>query len=131
MYPVISMKVYDPEGEPWNNNLVTLYPNRGTISIDIDEYRSSEKDEISVEAFYVVYSLKHIAKIEAAINLARTLWVVIVLAFSAIYFSNATNRLVLHPLQRMLEIVKKIAKDPSSAAAQEEMQNAGVFTFMN
>lgn len=31
----------------------------------------------------------------------------------------------------MLEIVKKIAKDPSSAAAQEEMQNAGVFTFLN
>lgn len=31
----------------------------------------------------------------------------------------------------MLEIVKKIAKDPSSAAASEEMQNAGVFTFMN
>jgi len=54
-----------------------------------------------------------------------------VLTIAAIHFGHVTNKLVLHPLERMLEIVKKIAKDPSSAAAQEEMQNAGVFTFLN
>ena len=62
--------------------------------------------------------------------MARTIWVIIVLTLAAIHFSNATNRLVLHPLERMLEIVKKIAKDPSSAAAQDEMANAGIYTYM-
>ena len=54
---------------------------------------------------------------EAIINLIRTTYVTIVLAISAMFFSSTANRLVLHPLERMLEIVKKIAKDPSSASA--------------
>lgn len=55
---------------------------------------------------------------------------IFVLAMGAIFFNNATNKLILHPLERMLEIVKKIAKDPSSAAATDEMANAGVYGFM-
>jgi len=62
--------------------------------------------------------------------LARTLYVTVVLALSAVFFSGTANRLVLHPLERMLEIVQRIAKDPSSAAAAEEMQNAGLYTFI-
>jgi len=53
-----------------------------------------------------------------------------VLTVAAIHFTNATNRLVLNPLARMLEVVKKIAKDPSSAAAAEEMQNAGIYMYL-
>ena len=52
------------------------------------------------------------------------------LTVAAIHFTNATNRLVLNPLARMLEVVKKIAKDPSSAAAAEEMQNAGIYMYL-
>ena len=55
----------------------------------------------------------------------------IVLTVAAIHFSNAPTKLVLSPLERMLEIVKKIAKDPSSAASQEEMQFAGINTYLN
>lgn len=93
----------DPAGEPWNDNLITLYPNEGFVEIDVDEYRSTETNvavsttDTGIE-FSLSYSLKHLSKVESAINLARTIWVVIVLAFSAIYFSNATNKLVLHPL---------------------------------
>ena len=58
------------------------------------------------------------------------MFVIFVLAMGAIFFNNATNKLILHPLERMLEIVKKIAKDPSSAAATDEMANAGVYGFM-
>ena len=80
--------------------------------------------------FHIVYSLKNEVQTESAINLARTLWVCIVLTVAAIHFSNATARLVLSPLERMLEIVKKIAKDPSSAASQEEMKFAGIHAFL-
>lgn len=113
----------DPDGEPWNGNIITIYPNEGEVDSNLDNYRSLEKNEVlqtTVDeeiTFSITYSMVKLAKIESAINLARTVWVIIVLAVAAIHFNNATNRLVLHPLERMLEIVKAIAKDPSSAAA--------------
>ena len=78
----------------------------------------------------LVYSTESETRFEATINLFRTLYVTFVLAISAVFFSSTANKLVLGPLERMLEIVKKIAKDPSSAANQDEMQNAGIYTFM-
>jgi len=89
---------------------------------DPNEYRSLEKMTYTGLTkndlqFSITYSLKNEAQTNAAIGLARTAWVIVVLSIAAIHFGNATNRLVLYPLERMLEIVKKIAKDPSSAAA--------------
>ena len=130
------MEIADPEGQPWNSENIKLYPNAGEIDTNPDNYRSLEKNTLLAKSkdgveFSITYSMQQEAKIEAAINLARTCWVIIVLTIAAIHFSNATNRLVLHPLERMLEIVKQIAKDPASAAAQDEMANAGIFMFLN
>lgn len=135
-HPAIVMQIANPNGDPWNQDLIELYPNRGEMDINVDNYRKLEKNTILGNTkqgiqFSITYSLKSEAQIEAGINLARTVWVIFVLTIASIHFGHVTNKLVLHPLERMLEIVKKIAKDPSSAAAQEEMQNAGVFTFLN
>ncbi len=116
------MQIADPDGTPWSTETVKYYPNKDEIDSNIDNYRNLEKMEItgttdSGAQFYITYSLKREAQIEAAVNLARTVWVVFVLTIAAIHFGHVTNSLVLHPLERMLEIVKKIAKDPSSAAA--------------
>ena len=121
-YPAIVMKVADPYGTPWNKNLVDIFPSAGDMDTNVDNYRTAEKNSVGAVAsnglgFSIIYSVKREAKAEAGINLARTVWVIAVLAIAAIHFSNATNKLVLHPLERMLEIVKKIAKDPASAAA--------------
>lgn len=136
VYPAIEIQVADPDGDPWNKDEIKLYPNEGDIDTNTDNYRSLEKNTLFASSdsgveFRITYSMRQEAKIEAAINLARTCWVIIVLTIAAIHFSNATNRLVLHPLERMLEIVKQIAKDPASAAAQDEMANAGIFMFLN
>jgi len=101
---------------------VVYFPNLGEIDTVKANYRYNEQMTLVGRTktdfkFYITYSLKREAQIEAAINLARTVWVIIVLTVAAIHFGNSTNRLVLHPLERMLEIVKKIAKDPASAAA--------------
>lgn len=129
------MIVADPEGDPWNKDVVDIYPNSGEIDSNADEYRTSEKNDLTVTSsdgfeFHIIYSLKVEVETEAAVNLCRTLWVCIVLTIAAIHFSNATTKLVLSPLERMLEIVKKIAKDPSSAASQEEMKFAGIHAFL-
>ena len=87
----------------------------GEIDTNVDNYRKIEKNNVLVIAdngieFNLIYSREKEVKIESAINLARTVWVICVLTIAAIHFSNSTNRLVLHPLERMLEIVKKIAR---------------------
>ena len=116
------MKVADPEGEPWNKDVIDIFPNVGEVDSDLDSYRNSEKMDLIATSkddveFHIVYSLKIEVQSEAAVNICRTIWVCIVLTIAAIHFSNATTKLVLSPLERMLEIVKKIAKDPSSAAS--------------
>lgn len=121
-YPAIVMKVADPEGEPWNKDVIDIFPNVGEVDSDLDSYRSSEKMDLIATSkddveFHIVYSLKIEVQSSAAVNICRTIWVCIVLTIAAIHFSNATTKLVLSPLERMLEIVKKIAKDPSSAAS--------------
>ena len=52
-----------------------------------------------------------------------------VLAIASIVLTNDANRLVLAPIERMLEKVKLIAKDPL-AAASEQVDNAGIYTMM-
>ena len=124
--PIIVMQVTDPTGLAWNSSIVQRYPNKVYSAKEMDEFRYLEKNTLVSKTqsgiqFSITYSLVREAKIEAAINLSRTIWVIVVLTAAALHFNNATNRLLLHPLERMLEIVKKIAKDPSSAAAQDEM----------
>ena len=134
-YPAIVMKVADPNGPKWNKNVIDIFPNEGEIDTNEGSYRFNEKNDLIATSengveFHIVFSLKNEVETEAAVNLCRTLWVCIVLAIAAIHFSNATAKLVLSPLERMLEIVKKIAKDPASAASQEEMKFAGIHAFL-
>jgi len=52
-----------------------------------------------------------------------------VLTIASIYFSDDANKLVLNPIERMLEKVKLIAKNPL-AAASDEVDSAGVLSLM-
>ena len=53
--------------------------------------------------------------IESTINIARTIFVSIVLGISATYFTRDANRFVLNPIERMLQKVRYIAKNPLAA----------------
>ena len=52
------------------------------------------------------------------------------LGVASIQFTKDATELVLDPLERMIEKVKLIAKNPL-AAATEEIEQAGVMSFMN
>jgi len=55
---------------------------------------------------------------------------VVVLGLASIYFTQDAQRLVLDPLERMIEKIKAIAKDPL-IAARDEVNEAGVMSFMS
>ncbi len=54
----------------------------------------------------------------------------IVLTIASIFFSDDANKLVLNPIERMLEKVKLIARDPL-AAASDEVETAGMHSMMH
>ena len=52
-----------------------------------------------------------------------------VLSIAAYLFTNDANTLVLNPIERMLEVVRLIAKNPM-AAASDEVQKAGMLSLL-
>ena len=51
----------------------------------------------------------------AGLNIGRTLYVCVVLTLGALFFSKDANDLALRPIERMIEKVEKIARNPISA----------------
>jgi hypothetical protein len=68
-------------------------------------------------------------QIQSILSISRTIFVCVVLSVASIMFTSDANRLVLSPIERMLEKVKLIAKDPL-AAASDEVDNAGVLSML-
>lgn len=80
--------------------------------------------------FMAAYSTQAYTKLEATINICRTSFICVVLSIAAATFTNDARQMVLDPLERMIEKVKLIAKNPL-AAASEEIDEAGLMSFMN
>ena len=70
----------------------------------------------------IVYSLRKETKLASILNICQTIFVCIALTLSSILFENDANKLVLQPLEIMIEIVDKVAKDPIGAKNIEELQ---------
>lgn len=80
--------------------------------------------------FTVAYSTRKYIQVESIINIGRTLFICMVLSIAAITFTKDAQVMVLDPLERMIEKVKMIAKNPLSAAS-DEINEAGIMSFMN
>ena len=65
------------------------------------------------------YSTTLYSELEATINICRTTFICIVLSIAAATFTNDAREMVLDPLDRMIEKVKLIAKNPLAAASDE------------
>lgn len=60
--------------------------------------------------------------LNAILSIIRTIFVSIVLAAGAIYFSSDVERLVLQPIESMMKKVRRIAENPLEAAQIEEQE---------
>lgn len=63
-------------------------------------------------------------------SIGRTIFVCLVLTIASFFFTSDANTLVLGPIERMLEKVKLIAKNPL-AAASDEVEDAGIYSMMH
>ena len=114
------------------------------ISLDIPEkrWRSSDVSENDLrndeaakifngDDWTAIVDIRLLAKIESSINIARTLFVCVLLGASSYYFNKDARELVLAPVDRMMERVNMIAKNPMALCNEDELMNAGVLTNMS
>ena len=134
-YPLIWLRIANlTEGAPeFNGQMVDVYPNGGSIeylqALRYSEYATVLRTSTSDLEFLAVYSVRKAVVLESVINLARTLFVIIVLTIGLLYFNAITTRFVLNPIERMLEKVRLIATNPL-AAATDNIEMAGALTMM-
>ena len=82
---------------------------------------SQEASDCQSRAFF---SNKDDTEYEAAMNIAKTFFVMIVLSVGAIMFTRIAEQLVIGPIERMVNMVKKLAEDPlASVSHDDELQH--------
>ena len=102
----------------------TLIYNHSTLNNNLDYFRYKEvKTVFSANGqVSVVYSVLKETKLTGLLNIFQTIFVCIMLSGAAILFENDARKLVLGPLEIMIEIVENVAKDPINAKNVENLQ---------
>jgi hypothetical protein len=70
---------------------------------------------LAQESFIGIVSIRSAQIKRSIISIFKTIFVCIVLTFGAMMFSKDANDLVLRPIERMIDKVNKIAKNPIRA----------------
>lgn len=73
------------------------------------------QSEDAGQNFLFVFDTRKGARMEAALNIAQTLFICFLLGFGALAFSSDANRLVLTPIERMISKLDKIRSNPLEA----------------
>ena len=98
-------------------------------SMEPSELRTDEKVEVVLTSdlfegdFYAVADSREKAKKNAILGITRTIFVSLVLSLGAMFFSKDANDLALRPIERMIEKVNRIARNP--LASKEEIVSSG------
>ena len=120
IYPILFMDVANTEGKPFNHDKVRLWPNEAHMSKNMEIYRFDEINHLISTSngftFEITYSVRKLGKIYAIISLARMIFITFIMAISILFFQQTSTNLVLNPIERMLEKVKLIARNPLAAA---------------
>ena len=90
--------------------------------VDLGLYRKDEIEDFIYNeennSFKSIIDLTKRTKLNAGLNLFRTIFVCFVLAISSLYFSKDLNELALRPIEKMIEKVDFIAKNPLQSRDQ-------------
>jgi hypothetical protein len=79
-----------------------------------DNQINGYEDESALSVLAIV-NTRQINQIKAVLSFTRTIFVCIVLSFGSMMFSKDANDLALRPIERMIDTVNKIAKNPNTA----------------
>eukprot|EP01017_Pseudomicrothorax_dubius_P002834 TRINITY_DN10243_c0_g1_i2.p1 TRINITY_DN10243_c0_g1~~TRINITY_DN10243_c0_g1_i2.p1 ORF type:complete len:923 (-),score=216.37 TRINITY_DN10243_c0_g1_i2:139-2907(-) len=87
---------------------------------DTSYLRSSVEYSVNSEgSSAIIYDTRDDSKLNALLNIGKTIFICVVLVATSMSFSNDANKIVIFPLERTIERVKKIAKNPLISREQE------------
>lgn len=119
-YPIIKIHYGDNENyrkgekfgdyEKLRTSEYTVYHEEIDQDIHISESRKKN------EALLCLVSLKTDTNLNSALSLLRTTFLIVLLSAAAVFFTKDSNELVLNPIERMLNKVKRIGANPLEAA---------------
>ena len=97
---------------------------------NINQLRDEELTEYdSNNSAVVIYSTKQWNVWGAYINIGRTIMVWLLLTISSYFLNKDVNTLVLDPIERMIERIRIVAKNPMALCSEEEIESAGVLAL--
>ena len=83
---------------------------------DYSNLRYYEMYYYSIDDFVCIFDLRSDTRLSALLSIIQTIYICIILALGAVYFSNDAERLVIKPIEAILIKVKKIAKNPIASS---------------
>jgi hypothetical protein len=132
VFPIIYVDLANPDGS-FTNSTYRMWPNSDRLSSNLTSYRFDEVTEYTVTSggfvFKLAYSMRSLVRIQAVLSLARMVFITGIMGLALVWFQGSTLKLVLNPIERMLEKVKLIARNPLAAAQEEQMLMAGLMTW--
>jgi hypothetical protein len=127
---LIYIDAADPNKPTWNSESLVKEWEPQWTTLRQEELRWNTVTAKNGRTFTIAYSTQAAQRAEAIIQIARTLFIVIILAVGSILFTQDAQRLVLDPLERMIEKVRLIAQNPLIAAS-EDINQAGPMAFID
>jgi hypothetical protein len=98
---------------------------------DVDDLRFDEITEIEESnGAKVTYSIKQFNQYEALINIGRTIMVCLLLTISSYIINKDAEILVLEPIERMIERIRIVAKNPMALCSEDEIESAGALAMI-
>ena len=113
------------------------------VELDVPVYNftkyGTKKSDLRSDEFTVItssnnskatYSIKKSNQYEALINIGRTIMVCFLLTISSYIINRDATRLVLDPIERMIERIRIVAKNPMALCSEEEIEAEGALAMM-
>ncbi|OMJ85874.1 hypothetical protein SteCoe_12716 [Stentor coeruleus] len=97
-----------------------------TVSSNDTKYYDLRYNEIyytSSGNLISIFDLRYDVRLTSLLNIFRTIFICIVLTLGALFFSKDSEELVIKPIEKMIEKVKIIAKNPIAAAEIQELSS--------
>jgi hypothetical protein len=71
-----------------------------------------------------VFSLLPVLRLYSWLNMIKTVFIILVLTFTTILFAFDAQRLVIGPIQRMTDLVRRLAVNPLAAINETNMDDS-------
>ena len=106
MYPMIYL------------NSTLTYPNCSLTAMDVDDLRMGEKliadFTYNSSEFVAILDYRYNTRINAIMDILKTLFICFVLTWAALYITKDANELVILPIERLIQKVNRLAENPLS-----------------